>query len=67
MVSVSTDGSLVDTVSDEPHADRRMDVIKSRENIFFMIVACHCEEGAFPDEAISILTRKCRNWEFCAA
>jgi len=22
--------------------------------------ACHCEEGAFPDEAISILMEKCQ-------
>ena len=31
------DGSLVDVASDEPQADKRMEAMKSRENIFFMV------------------------------
>jgi hypothetical protein len=30
--------SLTDAASDEPQADKRMEAIKSRENIFFMCV-----------------------------
>jgi hypothetical protein len=37
-VDADDDGvSLVDVASDEPQADKRMEAIKSRENIFFMV------------------------------
>jgi hypothetical protein len=31
------DGALVDVASDAPHADNNMEMMKSRENIFFMV------------------------------
>ena len=33
---LDADGSLVDVASDETQADKMMEAIKSRENIFFM-------------------------------